>query len=215
VNKSDLIDAIADHVGGRAAATKAVEAFLDTVTRAVAAGEKVALSGFGVFEKAERAARTGRNPATGAVVKIRKTSVPKFRPGTEFKAYVKGTKKFARLVVAKAAPAVKATVAARPAAKAPVKKVVAKAPAKKAPAKAPVKKVVAAKAPAKKAPVKTPVKKVVAKAPAKAPVKKVVAAKATAKKAPVKAPVKKAVATRVVAKKVPAKKAPTRTTRAR
>lgn len=85
MNKSDLIDAIADRVGGRAAATKAVEAFLDTVTRAVAAGEKVALSGFGVFEKAERAARTGRNPATGEEMQIPASTVPKVKVGKSFK----------------------------------------------------------------------------------------------------------------------------------
>ena len=158
LNKSDLIDAIADHVGGRATAAKAVEAFLDTVTKAVSAGEKVALSGFGVFEKAERAARTGRNPATGAVVKIRKTSVPKFRPGTDFKAYVKGTKKFTRVAAVKKAAA---PVIAKAVAKAPIKRTVAKAaPVKKTVAKAPVKKTVA-KAPVKKAVAKAPVKRAV------------------------------------------------------
>jgi len=96
VNKSDLIDELAGHVGGRATATRAVEMFIETVTRTVSKGEKVAISGFGVFEKADRAARTGRNPSTGQPVKIKKTSVPKFRPGTDFKAYVSGAKKLAK-----------------------------------------------------------------------------------------------------------------------
>lgn len=96
MNKSDLIDELAGHVGGRATATRAVEMFIETVTRTVSKGEKVAISGFGVFEKADRAARTGRNPSTGQPVKIKKTSVPKFRPGTDFKAYVSGAKKLAK-----------------------------------------------------------------------------------------------------------------------
>jgi DNA-binding protein HU-beta len=188
VNKSDLIESISDRVGGRQAATLAVESFIDTVTRAVAKGERVAISGFGVFEKTDRAARTGRNPATGAVVKIKKTSVPKFRPGTEFKAYVNGSKKFAKATAAaKAAPAARAAVAkkAAPAAKA-VKATPAKAPAKKVTAavKAPARKTTAVKA-VKATPAKAPAKKVTA---AKAPAKKVTAAKAV--KA-VKAPAKK------------------------
>lgn len=113
MNKSDLIDSISERVGGRQAATVAIEAFIDTVTRAVTKGERVAISGFGVFEKADRAARTGRNPATGAVVKIKKTSVPKFRPGTEFKAYVNGSKKFPRGTAAGAAKATARGVATK------------------------------------------------------------------------------------------------------
>jgi DNA-binding protein HU-beta len=82
VNKAQLIEAITDRVGDKKTATEAVEAITDAITRAVATGERVAISGFGVFEKVDRAARTARNPATGATVKLKKTSVPKFRPGT-------------------------------------------------------------------------------------------------------------------------------------
>lgn len=89
MNKSELIDVVAERIGDKRAATAAVEAVVDTITRAVVAGERVAISGFGVFEKVERAARTARNPATGAVVKLKKTSVPKFRPGQGFKDVVK------------------------------------------------------------------------------------------------------------------------------
>jgi DNA-binding protein HU-beta len=89
VNKSELIDVVAERIGDKRVATAAVEAVVDTITRAVVAGERVAISGFGVFEKVERAARTARNPATGAVVKLKKTSVPKFRPGQGFKDIVK------------------------------------------------------------------------------------------------------------------------------
>lgn len=88
MNKGDLVDALEAKLGSRKAATEAVESLIDTIVRTVARGERVAISGFGTFEKAARAARTGRNPRTGDTVKIRKTSVPKFKPGTAFKAYV-------------------------------------------------------------------------------------------------------------------------------
>jgi DNA-binding protein HU-beta len=61
----------------------------------VAKGDKVAITGFGVFEKAVRPARTARNPATGATIKVAKSSVPKFRAGADFKAVVNGEKKIA------------------------------------------------------------------------------------------------------------------------
>jgi DNA-binding protein HU-beta len=177
VNKAELIDTIAARLGdNKKAASEAVEAVIDTITRTVAKGEKVAITGFGIFEKVERAARIARNPATGASVKVKKTSVPKFRPGTQLKAVVSGATKLA-------APAKAAAVKAAPVRKAAVKKVAAvrKAAVKKA---APAKKVVAKKAPAKAAPAKKVVaKKVVAK---KAPAKKVVAKKAPAKRAPAK-----------------------------
>src|SRR5436190_10567724 len=97
VNKAELIDQIAERLGAdKRAANNAVEAVLDTITRAVAAGEKVAITGFGVFEKQVRKARTGRNPQTGAVVKIKATSVPKFRPASTFKEVVSGAKKLAK-----------------------------------------------------------------------------------------------------------------------
>lgn len=88
MNKGDLVDALEVKLGSRRAATDAVETMIDTIVRTVARGERVAISGFGTFEKAARAARTGRNPRTGETVKIRKTSVPKFKPGTAFKGYV-------------------------------------------------------------------------------------------------------------------------------
>ena len=52
----------------------------------------MAITGFGVFEKSERPARTGRNPATGATIEVPESSVPKFRPGADFKALVNGEK---------------------------------------------------------------------------------------------------------------------------
>jgi DNA-binding protein HU-beta len=92
MNKRDLIDAISGRLGDKKSATEAVNAVLETIQSAVAAGDKVAITGFGVFEKSERPARTARNPATGATVEVPKSSVPKFRPGADFKALVNGDK---------------------------------------------------------------------------------------------------------------------------
>ncbi len=128
MNKAQLVEAVAERVGEdkrRAQAT--VEAFLDTVYRTVQKGERVAITGFGVFEKRDRAARTARNPATGEKVKVKKTSVPAFRAGQEFKNVVSGAKKLPKVTAAKATK--KATAKAT-AAKAPAK--AAKAPAKSA-----------------------------------------------------------------------------------
>ena len=170
MNKADLIDAVSAQLDtSKKDVSDVVETILHEVKRAISRGEKVAISGFGVFERQSRAARTGRNPRTGEAVKIKATKLPKFRPGAEFKAIVAGAK-----------------AGAAPAKKAPAKKAAAKkAPAKKAAAKkAPAKRTVAKKAPAKKAPAKRTVAK---KAPAKkAPAKRTVAKKAPAKKAPAK-----------------------------
>jgi DNA-binding protein HU-beta len=92
MNKRDLIDAVSVRLGDKRSATEAVNAVLETIQSAVAAGDKVAITGFGVFEKSERPARTARNPATGATVQVPKSSVPKFRAGTDFKALVNGDK---------------------------------------------------------------------------------------------------------------------------
>ena len=143
MNKAELIDSVAARLGhSKRDVTAIVDAFIDDTKRAVAKGEKVAISGFGVFEAQARKARLGRNPRTGETVKIKATKLPKFRPGAEFKAVVSGAKKVAAPAAAKkAAPAKKAA-----AKKSPAKKAVAKkAPAKKAPAKK-----VAKKAPARK-----------------------------------------------------------------
>jgi DNA-binding protein HU-beta len=88
MNKGELIDAISERLGGRRSATEAVNAVLETIQSTVANGGKVAITGFGVFEKSERAARAGRNPATGAAIQVPASSVPRFRPGIGFKALV-------------------------------------------------------------------------------------------------------------------------------
>jgi DNA-binding protein HU-beta len=156
VNKAQLIDRLSAQLGSRKAATEAVEAVVDTITRAVASGEKVAITGFGAFEKVARPARTGRNPRTGAAVKIKKTSVPKFKAGQGFKDVVSGAKKLpkAAVSVARSATGTSTTTAKKTTAK----KTTAKKTATKAAAKrtaAPAKKAPARKAPARKAPAKT------------------------------------------------------------
>ena len=92
MNKRDLIDAISGRLGDKKSATEALNAVLDTIQAAVASGDKVAITGFGVFEKSDRPARTARNPATGAAIDVPATSVPKFRAGADFKALVNSTK---------------------------------------------------------------------------------------------------------------------------
>ena len=143
MNKAELIDAVAARLGhSKRDVTAIVDAFIDDTKRAVAKGEKVAISGFGVFEAQARKARLGRNPRTGETVKIKATKLPKFRPGAEFKAVVSGAKKVAAPAAAKkAAPAKKAVAKKAPAKKAaPAKKVAKKAPAKKVAKKAPARK---------------------------------------------------------------------------
>jgi DNA-binding protein HU-beta len=158
VNKAELIDAIADRLGAdKRAATNAVDAVVDTITRAVAAGEKVAITGFGVFERQIRNARQARNPRTGAIVQLKKTAVPKFRAGGTFKEVVSGAKK-----LAKATPGLGGGSA--PAKKSSAKKAAKKAPAKKSSAKKAAKKAPAKKSSAKKSPAKKTAKKTAKKA---------------------------------------------------
>ena len=91
MNRQQLVDAVGERLDGdRKTAAAAVEAVLETVSGALAEGEKVSIFGFGVFEKVDRAARTARNPATGAAVQVPATSVPRFRPGQALKDAVSG-----------------------------------------------------------------------------------------------------------------------------
>jgi DNA-binding protein HU-beta len=117
MNKSDLIDAVSDTMGSRKTATEAVNAVIDTIQESVARGDKVTITGFGVFEKQVRPARTARNPATGAAVKVPKTSVPKFRAGADFKAMV-NTKSGAARATASRAGSTRTTTAKATTAKA-------------------------------------------------------------------------------------------------
>lgn len=86
VNKSELTDAVAAAADlPKAAAGRAVDAVLDAVTKALASGEQVSLVGFGTFAVKERAARTGRNPKTGAAIEIAASRQAAFKPGKALK----------------------------------------------------------------------------------------------------------------------------------
>ncbi|MFF4660051.1 HU family DNA-binding protein [Streptomyces sp. NPDC001381] len=203
MNKAQLVEAIADKLGGRQQAADAVDAVLDAIVRATVAGDRVSVTGFGSFEKVDRPARYARNPQTGERVRVKKTSVPRFRAGQGFKDLVSGSKKLPRggEVAVKKAPkgslsgGASATVKKAAAKKATTKTAAAKkaTPAKKTTATA--KKTTAKKTTAKKttaaakktttaksatAKKTTPAKKATAK---KAPAKKSTARKTTAKKA--------------------------------
>ena len=170
MNKAELIEALSGRLGDRKSATAALDAVLAEIQNAVTKGDKVSITGFGVFEKRVRAARTARNPRTGESVKVKKTSVPAFRPGAGFKELVAAGK------LPKATPAAKKAAAAAPAKKAaaaPAKKAVKATTVKKA---APAKKVAKAAAPAQRTTAR-------AAAPAKATATKTAAKKAPAKTA--------------------------------
>ena len=93
MNKAELIEALSVHFdGSKAEAAKALNAVVSTITYSTAVGEKVSITGFGVFEKVHRSARTVRNPRTGERKHAEATAVPRFRPGTDLKAYVAGEK---------------------------------------------------------------------------------------------------------------------------
>lgn len=82
MNKSELIDAIAKRSDlSKVAAKKMLNAYHEIVTNEIKGGKSVGVIGFGTFSSTERKARTGRNPKTGATLKIKAAKVPKFRPG--------------------------------------------------------------------------------------------------------------------------------------
>ncbi|WBB89057.1 HU family DNA-binding protein [Verrucosispora sp. WMMC514] len=200
VNKAELIEALAVRLGDRKTATAALDAVLAEVQAAVTKGEKVAITGFGAFEKRVRGARTARNPRTGEAVKVKKTSVPTFRPGAGFKEMVASGK------------VPKATAAAKKTAGATAKTTGAKATAAKkttAAKSTAAKKTAASKTAAAK---KTTATKTTAKAaPAKkAATKKAAPAKKTAAATKATAARKTATAKKAPAKKAPARKAATR-----
>ena len=90
MNKVELINAVAAKTGfSKKDADKAVNAVIGSIEDALKAGEKVQLIGFGTFEVKERAARTGRNPQTGAAVEIAASKVPGFKAGAALKKALK------------------------------------------------------------------------------------------------------------------------------
>ncbi|MFD5103487.1 HU family DNA-binding protein [Streptomyces albidochromogenes] len=224
MNKAQLVEAIADKVGGRQQAADAVDAVLDAIVRAVVGGDRVSVTGFGSFEKVDRPARYARNPQTGERVRVKKTSVPRFRAGQGFKDLVSGSKKLPKggEVAVKKAPkgslsGPAPTIAKSAAKKAATKRAAAKktTPAKKT---APAKKTTAT---AKKA---TPAKKTTGAAKkttatakkTSATAKKTTGAAKKATPAAKKTTAKKtAPAKKATAKKAPAKKATARKTTAK
>lgn len=89
MNKSELIAKMADDAGiTKTQANAALDSFTGAVTKTLKKGGKVTLVGFGTFSVTKRAARNGRNPQTGAVIKIKAKKVPKFKAGKELSSKV-------------------------------------------------------------------------------------------------------------------------------
>jgi len=138
VNKSELIEAVASAAGlEKKQAEAAIGAFVDSVVTKTKSGEPVSIFGFGTFKPTARAARKGRNPQTGAPVKIAASKGVKFQPATAFKTTL-NTRGAAKKATAKKAATKAPAKTSKAAAKAPAKttksttKTAAKAPAKTA-----------------------------------------------------------------------------------
>jgi len=205
VNKAQLIDAVAMKLDiSRRSAGDTVDAVLDGITGAIISGDKVSLTGFGTFETTRRAARTARNPRTGASVAVPAATVPKFRPGQALKDEVNTTGGRKRAAAKKTAA--KKAAAKKTTAKRTATKVAATRPATRPATKAAAKKTTVKAAAKKATPAKATAKKTVAKAAAKKTVAKKTTARPAAKKAVAKAPATKAVAKKTTVKKAAAKK---------
>ncbi len=89
MNKTELVNAVAAKGLSKKDADAAVKAVFESITEALKNGEKVQLIGFGTFEVRERAEREGRNPSTGAAIKVAATKVPAFKAGQALKDAVK------------------------------------------------------------------------------------------------------------------------------
>ncbi|MFO7832141.1 MAG: HU family DNA-binding protein [Desulfuromonadaceae bacterium] len=91
MTKTELVNSMAEKAGlSKADSEKALKAFLDSVTDALQQDDKISLVGFGTFSVGERAARTGKNPQTGAALEIPAAKVPKFKAGKALKDAVNG-----------------------------------------------------------------------------------------------------------------------------
>lgn len=138
MNRKELVASIVGHTGQDKKTVEAVlGGFVDATLASVAKGEVVTIPGFAKFAKVKRAARTGRNPATGETIKIKASVKARITPLKGFKDVVAGTAAAPKLnKAAAAAPAAKKAAPAKKAAAAPKKAAAKKAaPAKKAPAK--------------------------------------------------------------------------------
>ena len=94
MNKSELVEAMAKDSGlSKADSARALESLLTTVQQTLKRGDEVAITGFGKFSVAKRGARTGRNPQTGAALKIKASRSPRFAAGASLKQAVSGTRK--------------------------------------------------------------------------------------------------------------------------
>jgi DNA-binding protein HU-beta len=94
MNRKELIATLAGKTSGtKAGADRNISALIDIFSGALKRGDKITLTGFGVFEVRERAARIGRNPRTGESLKIKATTVPAFKAATKLKAALNGGKK--------------------------------------------------------------------------------------------------------------------------
>jgi DNA-binding protein HU-beta len=94
MNRKELVDALAAKTNStKADAERAVAGLIEVVSTTLKKGDSITLVGFGTFEVRKRAARTGRNPKTGAELKIKAAKVPAFKAGATLKAMVNGTKK--------------------------------------------------------------------------------------------------------------------------
>lgn len=93
MNKAELINQISEDAGiTKTQANDVIEAFTDGVITALKKGDTVTLVGFGTFSVSQRAARTGRNPQTGELLKIKAAKVAKFKPGKSLKDKIAGPK---------------------------------------------------------------------------------------------------------------------------
>lgn len=91
MNRKELIDALSAKTGStKAAAEQNIAALIEVIGETLAKGDSISLVGFGTFEVRERAARVGRNPKTGAELKIDASKTPAFKPGATLKATVNG-----------------------------------------------------------------------------------------------------------------------------
>lgn len=90
MNKAELTETLAQTTSlTKADCERLLNATFDTIKKALKKGDDVTLVGFGTFVKAQRKAREGRNPQTGAKIKIPAANIPKFKPGKEFKEFIK------------------------------------------------------------------------------------------------------------------------------